>query len=111
MYIDILCLAATAYGFFLGFKEGIVNTVFRTLSIFIAIMAAFKFSPYMTEMLEKGFEFDNPLIAILIYFYYNIFIFFLWPKQKINVKEKHIFKSTKLQILFYVEAYNFTTVL
>ena len=65
MYIDILCLAVTAYGFFLGFKEGIVNTVFRTLSIFIAMMAAFKFSPYMTEMLEKGFDVDNPLMFVL----------------------------------------------
>lgn len=64
MFIDILCLAAAAYGFFLGFKEGIVNTVFRTLSIFIAMMAAFKFSPYMTEMLEKGFDVNNPLMFI-----------------------------------------------
>jgi membrane protein required for colicin V production len=65
MFIDILCLAASAYGFFLGFKEGIVNTVFRTLSIFIAMMAAFKFSPYMTEMLEKGFDVNNPLMFIV----------------------------------------------
>lgn len=65
MFIDILCLAAAGYGFFLGFKEGIVNTVFRTLSIMIALMAAFKFSPYMTEMLEKGFDINNPLMFIV----------------------------------------------
>lgn len=65
MYIDILCLAAAGYGFFLGFKEGLVNTVFRTLSIIIALMAAFKFSPYMTEMLEKGFDVSNPLMFIV----------------------------------------------
>lgn len=64
MYIDILCLAAAAYGFFLGFKDGFVNTVFRTLSIFIALMSAFKFSPYMTEMLEKGFNVNNPLMFV-----------------------------------------------
>ena len=65
MYIDILCLAAAAYGFYLGFKEGIVNTVFRTVSIVVALMAAFRFSPYMTEMLEKGFNIDNPLMLIV----------------------------------------------
>ena len=65
MYIDILCLAAAAYGFYLGFKDGIVNTVFRTVSIVVALMAAFRFSPYMTEMLEKGFNVENPLMFIV----------------------------------------------
>jgi membrane protein required for colicin V production len=64
MSIDVLFLAAAAYGFFLGFKEGIVNTVFRTLSIFLALMAAFKFSPYVTEVLEKSFQVYNPLMFI-----------------------------------------------
>jgi membrane protein required for colicin V production len=64
MAIDVLFLAAAAYGFFLGFKEGIVNTVFRTLSIFFALMAAFKFSPYVTEVLEKSFQVYNPLMFI-----------------------------------------------
>ena len=64
MAIDVLFLGAAAYGFFLGFKEGIVNTVFRTLSIFLALMAAFKFSPYVTEVLEKSFQVYNPLMFI-----------------------------------------------
>ena len=64
MSIDILFLGAAAWGFMLGFKEGIVNTVFRTLSIFLALMAAFKFSPYVTEVLEKSFEIYNPLMFI-----------------------------------------------
>jgi uncharacterized membrane protein required for colicin V production len=64
MSIDILFLGAAAYGFFMGFKEGIVNTVFRTLSIFLALMAAFKFSPSVTEVLEKSFQVYNPLMFI-----------------------------------------------
>jgi membrane protein required for colicin V production len=64
MSIDILFLGAAAYGFFMGFKEGIVNTVFRTLSIFLALMAAFKFSPVVTEVLEKSFQVYNPLMFI-----------------------------------------------
>lgn len=64
MTIDILFLAASAWGFFLGFKEGIVNTVFRTLSIFLALMSAFKFAPYVTEVMEKSFQIYNPLMFI-----------------------------------------------
>ena len=64
MTIDVLFLGAAAYGFFMGFKEGIVNTIFRTLSIFLALMAAFKFSPYVTEILEKSFAIYNPLMFI-----------------------------------------------
>ena len=64
MTIDVLFFGAAAWGFMLGFKEGIVNTVFRTLAIFIALMAAFKFSPYVTEVLEKSFNIYNPLMFI-----------------------------------------------
>jgi membrane protein required for colicin V production len=65
MAIDIMCLAAAAYGFFLGFKEGLVSTFFRFISIFLALMAAFKFSPYVSEVLEKSFALYNPLMFIV----------------------------------------------
>jgi membrane protein required for colicin V production len=65
MIIDVLCLGAAGYGFMMGFKEGIVNSIFRFLSMFIALMAAFKFSPYVTEVLEKAFEMYNPLMFIV----------------------------------------------
>jgi membrane protein required for colicin V production len=65
MAIDIMCLAAAAYGFFLGFKEGLVSTLFRFVSIFLALMAAFKFSPYVSEVLEKSFSLYNPLMFVV----------------------------------------------
>lgn len=64
MYIDILFVAAVGYGFFKGFSEGIINSIFSVLSIVIAFMAAFKLSPYMTEMLEKGFDIYNPFMFL-----------------------------------------------
>lgn len=64
MVIDVLLLGVVVYGFFLGFKGGIVNAIFRVMSIFLALMAAFKFSPYMTEALEKAFNTYNPLMFI-----------------------------------------------
>ena len=65
MAIDILFLAAAAYGFYLGFKDGIINSVFSVLSLIIALMAAFKFSPYMTRALEQGFDMYNPLMFVV----------------------------------------------
>jgi membrane protein required for colicin V production len=62
MLIDILFIVTVGYGFFKGFHQGIINTVFSVLSIVIALMAAFKLSPYMTEMLEKGFNIYNPFM-------------------------------------------------
>jgi membrane protein required for colicin V production len=62
MLIDILFITTVGYGFFKGFHQGIINTVFSVLSIVIALMAAFKLSPYMTEMLEKGFNIYNPFM-------------------------------------------------
>ena len=65
MYLDILFIATIGYAFFKGFSQGIINTVFSVLSMIIALMAAFKLSPYMTEMLEKGFNTYNPFMFVV----------------------------------------------
>ena len=65
MYIDILFIGAVGYGFFKGFSQGIINSIFSVLGIVIAFMAAFKLSPYMTEMLEKGFDTYNPFMFLV----------------------------------------------
>ncbi len=65
MYIDILFFATVGYGFLKGFKQGIINSVFSVVSIVIALMSAFKLSPIMTEMLEKGFNIYNPFMFIV----------------------------------------------
>ena len=65
MYLDILFIATIGYAFFKGFSQGIINTVFSVLSLIIALMAAFKLSPYMTEMLEKGFNTYNPFMFVV----------------------------------------------
>jgi membrane protein required for colicin V production len=65
MLIDILFLATVGYGFLKGFKQGIINSVFGVVSIIVALMAAFKLSPHMTEMLEKGFNVYNPFMFLV----------------------------------------------
>ncbi len=55
MVIDIIFFISAAYGFYVGYNKGIIKTVFSTLSIVLGLMAAMKFSPYMTSFLEDTF--------------------------------------------------------
>ncbi len=64
MVLDIIFLMVGAYGFYLGFSRGIIRTVFTILSYTFGLIAAFKFSPPMTNMLKDIFSNDNPLMFI-----------------------------------------------
>jgi len=64
MAIDIIFIITMLYGFYLGFSKGIIKTVFTVLSIIFGLMAAFKFSPAMTDFLESAFSNNNPLMLI-----------------------------------------------
>ena len=64
MAIDIIFVLTMLYGFYLGFSKGIIKTVFTVLSIMFGLMAAFKFSPAMTDFLESAFSNSNPLMLI-----------------------------------------------
>lgn len=63
MVIDIIFFISAAYGFYVGYSKGIIKTVFSTLSIVLGLMAAMKFSPYMTSFLEDTFS-KSPLMFI-----------------------------------------------
>ena len=64
MIIDIFCVVFAGYGFYLGFNKGIIQTVFTIFSYLIGLMAAFKFSPAMTDFLESTFNSQHPLMFI-----------------------------------------------
>jgi len=64
MVLDIIFLMVGAYGFYLGFSRGIIRTVFTILSYTLGLIAAFKFSPAMTNMLKDIFSNNNPLMFI-----------------------------------------------
>ncbi len=63
MVIDIIFFISAVYGFYVGYSKGIIKTVFSTLSIVLGLMAAMKFSPYMTSFLEDTFS-KSPLMFI-----------------------------------------------
>ena len=63
MIIDIIFLIVAGYGFYLGFSRGIIQTIFTVLSYFIGLIAAFKFSPSATRLLESFFS-PHPLMFV-----------------------------------------------
>ncbi|MDP4711568.1 MAG: CvpA family protein [Saprospiraceae bacterium] len=63
MIIDIIFLIVAGYGFYLGFSRGIIQTIFTALSYFIGLIAAFKFSPSATQLLESLFS-PHPLMFV-----------------------------------------------
>lgn len=63
MIIDIIFFIVAGYGFYLGFSRGIIKTIFTALSYFIGLIAAFKFSPSATKLLESFFS-PHPLMFV-----------------------------------------------
>lgn len=64
MAIDLLFLGCVLYGYRIGFRRGIINTIFTALSLFVSLIAAFKFSPVMTRVLEQSLNTYTPLMFI-----------------------------------------------
>jgi uncharacterized membrane protein required for colicin V production len=60
MPIDILFLVALAYGFWQGFRQGIIHTVFNVAAYVFGLTIAFKMTPSMTSILQSIFHSDNP---------------------------------------------------
>ncbi len=64
MIIDVVFAIVLLYGFYLGFSQGIINTLFAVLSIFIGLLAAFKMAPAAATFLETLFKSSNPLMFL-----------------------------------------------
>ncbi len=67
MVIDIIVCLLVALGFYQGFTKGLINTVFATLSLVIAIVAALKLSPIVIELLQRVINI-NPAVIFVIGF-------------------------------------------
>ncbi len=64
MAIDIMFALALLSGFYLGFARGIIKTVFGLIGLLFGCLAAFKFAPGMTKLLEVSFKSTNPLMFL-----------------------------------------------
>jgi membrane protein required for colicin V production len=77
MIIDVVFAIVLLYGFYLGFSQGIINTLFAVLSIVIGLLAAFKLAPATSNFLETAFDSTNPLMFLggfLITFIVTMFL-------------------------------------
>ncbi len=77
MIIDVVFAIVLLYGFYLGFSQGIINTLFAVLSIVIGLLAAFKLAPATSNFLETAFSSTNPLMFLggfLITFIVTMFL-------------------------------------
>lgn len=62
--IDIFFLISAGYGFFMGFYQGVIRTVFTILSYVFGFLAAFKLAPAATQFLETASGTEHPLMFV-----------------------------------------------
>lgn len=67
MFLDIVTGLVVAYGIYQGFTNGLVKTVFSTLSLVIGIVAALKLSPITIGILQNALN-VNPGITFVLGF-------------------------------------------
>ena len=73
MIIEVIFLIVAAAGFWFGYSRGIIETVFKYVSILLGIMASLRFSPMMTNFLQDVTGYQNPLM-FLAGFLFTLFL-------------------------------------
>ncbi len=77
MPIDVISAVAFLYGFWKGFNQGIISTVFNILAYVFGIVFAFKMTPTATSILEKLFNSDNPMMFVAAFIVNVVFMMFV----------------------------------
>jgi len=65
MIIDIAAAILILYGFYSGYKKGIIKTAFSTLSIILAILVTIKLSPIVMNIIETALKLSQGVSVIL----------------------------------------------
>ncbi|HOY13666.1 MAG TPA: CvpA family protein [Saprospiraceae bacterium] len=65
MVIDVLSAIIISLGLYLGYKRGLIKTIFDTLSLIIGIVAALKISPIVIDFLQNLLKI-NPAITFIL---------------------------------------------
>ncbi len=65
MIVDIVLLVVVGYGFYMGFSNGIIKTIFTILSIMFGILATVNFSSEMTDFLQGAFSTRSPIMPFV----------------------------------------------
>ena len=67
MIIDLFLVIVMAYGFYVGYNQGIIKTVFTILGASFGILASLRFTPAVTRFYHDIFNQNNPLWIIVAF--------------------------------------------
>jgi membrane protein required for colicin V production len=65
MYIDLICILFALYGFWMGYRKGLIRTLFSLLSFIIGLLLTLKFSPYVVEFISNTFHVEKILALVI----------------------------------------------
>lgn len=97
MWIDLGFFIFLMYGFYLGYSQGILKTVYTILSIFIAIILSMKLSPFLINIIEDVLKL-GPTISLILGFLLCFFIIMFAVRLLGRVVEK-LFKVVRLNFI------------
>lgn len=97
MIIDLIACLIIVYGLYQGYSSGLIKTVFATVSIIVAIVAALKLSPIVIRGLQNNIDF-SPAILFVLGFVLT-FILVLILIRFIGKKLENVFVDLKLNSL------------
>jgi membrane protein required for colicin V production len=79
MVIDIICLVFLAYGFWVGYSQGIISTVLTLASYLFGVLAAMKFGPIAAEMIFEAFPAVTSagafVLGVVLLFFLTLILF------------------------------------
>lgn len=91
MIIDLFLIIVMAYGFYVGYNQGIIKTVFTILGASFGILASLRFTPAVTRFYHDIFNQNNPLwivVAFATTFIISLLLLKLMGKGIESVMEK-----------------------
>jgi membrane protein required for colicin V production len=84
MILDIICAIVVVWGFVIGYKKGIIFSVFFFLSLLIGVLLSLKFSQLISQKLLEWFTINPqwlPIISFILIFIVSVFLITLLAKM------------------------------
>ena len=91
MIIDLFLIIVMAYGFYVGYNQGIIKTVFTILGASFGVLASLRFTPAVTRFYHDIFNQNNPLwivVAFATTFIFSLLLLKLLGKGIESIMEK-----------------------
>jgi len=97
MVLDLIAVVLITYGFYKGYTRGLIKTVVDTLSILIALVITFKFSPMLIDYLGSILNFHPGVEFIMGVLF--VFFFVLLLLRFIADKVENLFRAVGVNFI------------